>query len=500
MNVNLIVNGLYKKSGGLPKAVIKRAKMFAENDISVVLYTMAYQPNLQNLKKEYIAEGKLHEQVEVKSIYQLASSMEKISSKDSYKFQKRHISILKLLNMSKLKKLANELIIYKDAKRTVRHVRVQYQDKKISRIFYYTKNKISKQIDFFNEKTKIIGISTNKKDMSSRIDTYVENDFIIANVKVVNNNFIETTVDNIEFSSNVKAYSYLLNKVITKNDLVFGEYRDLHLRYMPQGSGNLDDVIKGLNTEKKICVIHNSAHTVEGKTIPNYKKPICEDIYSKIILLTNEQKEDLVKEFSNANFEVIPNSYLKPKLVENISVNLNKIIVVSRITKKKGTDLLVKIARHLKSSNSSLEIHYYGHGNNDQYEKDIKKIIRDEQLPIIFEAVTNNITIEYQKSLCLLMTSELEGQGQVMYEAVLANTPILSNLFKYGLKDLLKENINGYIYKDYETFKDFDEKIKELINNQNNNKYKNIAQTAEEFLEKNVIKKWLKLLKEYETE
>ena len=170
-----------------------------------------------------------------------------------------------------------------------------------------------------------------------------------------------------------------------------------------------------------------------------------------------ERKRRILGE--NANIKIIPN-IVRPLNRINVQKK-NWIITIGRLHKEKGIDRLLDIFKQLNEPNWKLVI--VGKG---KHEKEL--IEYSKQLGIyekvIFVGKVENIEKILSESSIFVLPSYGEGFPNALCEAMSIGLPCLSFDIVAGPRDIIEDNINGYLIEN-ENIKKMIEKIKYLIDN-----------------------------------
>lgn len=164
--------------------------------------------------------------------------------------------------------------------------------------------------------------------------------------------------------------------------------------------------------------------------------------FDKFVVLTNEDKEY----WGNLhNIEVIPNAAMN--MSGHFSdVTSHRVIAVGRLDYQKGFDRLIQAWELIQKDNRyadwCLDIFGQGEWHNMLQEmitsRGLEKTARINQ-------PTNNIGNEYAHSSLIVMTSNYEGFGMVLVEAMACGVPAVAFDCKCGPKDIIKHRENGLL-------------------------------------------------------
>lgn len=165
--------------------------------------------------------------------------------------------------------------------------------------------------------------------------------------------------------------------------------------------------------------------------------------FDKFIVLT---KEDSVNWGHLENLEIIYNAI---PVVPNkqSSLEAKRVIAVGRLDYQKGFDNLIDIwlilvRKYPITANWKLDI--FGQGEwKEMLENKIKVLNLCGTITI--HPPTNDITIEYLNSSILAMTSNYEGFGMVLVEALACGLPCVAYSCPCGPSEIIKDGENGFV-------------------------------------------------------
>lgn len=169
--------------------------------------------------------------------------------------------------------------------------------------------------------------------------------------------------------------------------------------------------------------------------------------FDRFVVLTQEDKGywgDL------PNMEVIPNAAILPPHREYRSdVSRHRIIAVGRLDFQKGFDRLVDawriVAGDSRFDDWTLDI--FGQGEwHDMLQKMIEKYGIGQRVHI--NIPVKDIWKEYSESSIIVMSSNYEGFGMVLVEAMSCGVPAVAFDCKCGPRDIISDGVNGILVKD----------------------------------------------------
>jgi glycosyltransferase involved in cell wall biosynthesis len=166
----------------------------------------------------------------------------------------------------------------------------------------------------------------------------------------------------------------------------------------------------------------------------------------------------------------------------------NKILYVGRLAKGKGLFRMLEILLNMQNKNASLQI--IGDG---ELENPLKDKVRELGLEgrISFAGRQNDVLPYLQNSDALILTSEYEGFGMVLAEAIACGVPVVAFDCPSGPSEIIKNGINGYLIPE-EDIEYFSRKLDEVL--ARNWDVQTIAETASKFNPDTVIKRYLQVI------
>ena len=190
----------------------------------------------------------------------------------------------------------------------------------------------------------------------------------------------------------------------------------------------------------------------------------------------------------------VDNSFFSHKNFNKKKTKIIKFLFAGKLTKKKGLDILIKAFQKI-SLNKKIKKKYSLTivGNGDYYKK-IKMIVRKNNLhfiKILNFKTQNQIKIIYKNSDILILPSRFEPWGLVINEAMNSGNAIICSDNVGSANDLVKNNINGFVFKSENINKLVDAIMKyieqpDLINKHKKNGIKIINKFSFEICYKNL--------------
>ncbi|NLP58825.1 glycosyltransferase [Lutibacter sp. B1] len=192
--------------------------------------------------------------------------------------------------------------------------------------------------------------------------------------------------------------------------------------------------------------------------------------YDAIIAQSDDMVNELVTNFNVDKNKIkkinnpVDSNYIFNKLKESDDFKLddNKVnlLAAGRLTYQKGFDLLINEFSKITNNNYFLII--LGDGEDKEIlKKQVKKLELEDKIK--FLGNVKNPYIYMQKADLFILSSRFEGFPNVLLESLICGCPILANDCPGGIREIVEEGINGYIYSyNEQNFKSKLEKIKNM--------------------------------------
>lgn len=162
--------------------------------------------------------------------------------------------------------------------------------------------------------------------------------------------------------------------------------------------------------------------------------------YDQFVVLTNEDKNLWKKKIFNVIN--IPN-ILSFSSKNTADLNVKRAIAVGRLDGQKGFDSLIRMWSEIISQCEGWVLDIYGQGNDELL---LRKLISNLRLndSVFIHNPENDIQQKYLHSSLFLMTSNYEGWGLVLTEAMQCGLPVVAYACKCGPKDIIKNGEDGF--------------------------------------------------------
>lgn len=303
------------------------------------------------------------------------------------------------------------------------------------------------------------------------------------------------------FNSNVKVSYIFSSKMRIRNLLLKSKKKIKRILkenkietciLMGSDVGFMVNIFVPLKVKKIFCDHGALINQLDDKTVTFYRK-IAYKNSNITVTLTEKSKFDYIKLF-NANPEKIISIYNPIDDSQNYkydyNFNSNSLITVGRLSHEKGFDLLIDVAKELKKINKNWKWDIWGSGEEFA---NIKNKINENQLNdfVFLKGYSDSAIKLYHHYAMYVLTSYREGLPLVLLEAKINKLPIVSFDINTGPREIITNNINGYLIKAYDTT-EMAQKINILLTNKtlrkefSNNSYIGI----EKFELNQIINKW----------
>ena len=142
-----------------------------------------------------------------------------------------------------------------------------------------------------------------------------------------------------------------------------------------------------------------------------------------------------------------------------------QIIWVARFINWKHPETVIKLAKNLKKQNYNFKIKMLGQGDlENKIKTKIKKQKLEDAVEIVGQVPSDQVKYYMEEANIFIGTSDSrEGWGAVINESMNAGCAIVANQRMGSVPFLIKHGENGFMYNSY---KDLEEKVKLLIENE----------------------------------
>ncbi len=175
------------------------------------------------------------------------------------------------------------------------------------------------------------------------------------------------------------------------------------------------------------------------------KEPISPNL-DGLVVCSKEQKNDYEKAFGKRDILYsIPNFIKYPESVTcYCDRNPYRAVYIGRLDEKvKQISHILKAWKTVEKNIPKAELHIYGKGES---ENQLKNLVNDLELKnVFFEGFSAQVDVEFQKASVSLYTSDYEAFSISFLESLANGCPIIAYNYKYGVKDILDDGLNGFL-------------------------------------------------------
>lgn len=194
------------------------------------------------------------------------------------------------------------------------------------------------------------------------------------------------------------------------------------------------------------------------------------------------------------NIIAIPNAAENMGAVRS-ELSQKKIIAVGRLDFQKGFDRLIKIWKIVQSRGDFSDWHLDIFGQGEWHDM-LQSMITDLNLraTVCIHPPTDKIANEYVKSSIIAMTSNYEGFGMVLVEAMSCGVPAVAFDCKCGPSDIVDNGVNGILVNNG-NLRIFADALLQLMSNDALRRKMGAAATrvVERYSEEKVMGQWMSL-------
>lgn len=450
--IYLLMSSIGLVRGGITKASLKQASLFAELGFNTNILTFDFNPRYPLIRKKLLEMNKIHKDVNIVNIY------EEIEASTSSKKMKKKISKFSIEKYTKeaaydMRPGHNAYRIYDNGIYS-KYISLN-TDNTINFIDYFNESRYRTKREIYDpwgnvRKVDFMDLSLNKPRQSVFYNTNGKAYLTIwtkprsgevIRMLFFNKNKLHKLYIKDDFNYKVD----WVNNIINEKSIVISDTR------------TTDELLLNLNDEKaaKVWRLHSNhlgppySNSLElaPKVKTGYKNI---DKFDVAVLLSEEQKTDITSQIGiKTTYCVVPHYHEVES--NNLSFNnnyknkdTNLAVIVSRFSTIKRIDHSIKAFSIVVKEIPNAKLEIWGTGNQENKYKSLIKELGLEN-HVFLKGFTHNSDEAFQKGLFSLFTSKSEGFGLSCLESMSNGTPVISYDFKYGPKDMIVNNENGFL-------------------------------------------------------
>lgn len=494
-----LLNSLDVNRGGMTKAALLQANLFAELGYETYILTFNFNPRYNTIIQQLIKQGKIDKRIKLLNMF------ESLSLTNRSTLQQKEIETIKRIEEfnAVLDKRAG-FNAYRAYENGLYTTYINYdKENKVSFLDYFNEQRYRTKREEYDEfgylrKVAYMDFELNKPRQMIYFDdkgqAYLS---VWSNPKNGKPNRVN------HFNSNGALLSVHTNELDLKTKWVESIIKDYDYPVLVCDARTSDPVMMNVKLEKaiKIWRLHSNhvkpPYNVDGE-IGVKIAPTLEaiDELDVALLLTESQKVDLEERFGKKdNIRVIPH-YMKDfaesgwfssfKKADNLAV------IISRFSTLKRIDHSIKAFKKVVNRIPKAKLEIWGLGVE---EPNLRKLIKelDLQNHVFLKGYTNDPGKLYQKALFSVVTSKSEGFSLGILESMSNGSPMISYDINYGPRDLIINEETGFIIENG-NIDQLSEKMIWMFENKKaalNMGKKAVKDMKERFNEQQYIDKWV---------
>ncbi|MEC1752700.1 glycosyltransferase [Bacillus mojavensis] len=438
------------EKGGITSSMMSRSYTFAEHGHKIDLVTLDYKESYDQIERELKKAGRLHPNVNIINIYDYYKNQHTdikigVEQRNGYKqiFERFEEAYAVYHNEAKLETeyFNNGLYIKKkkwDESDNLLYVDYFNENMQITKREHFNGEYINKTVFFDTRTAKINQVCYTAPDGFCYLTEWYHFQTGASQGVVL-------------FERNEKEAAFFKNKhsfhTHWLEELCEKETDPIIICDGVGSASKVNEMRKGL--AKRFYCVHSNhldyPYTLGSKVRKNHQYAM-EHIkdYDGLIVLTNEQKDDIMKDFeSNNNIFVIPHAPRRLEKLQTYEKKKNEFVMVARYHEEKGIDKVIKAMEIVKKLRPEVVLNIYGSGPGHE---DYQQLIDDLQLDNVhLKGYIANPAPFYQQALATLLTSKFEGFSLAICESFSCATPVISFDVKYSPRELIKEHETGML-------------------------------------------------------
>lgn len=225
-------------------------------------------------------------------------------------------------------------------------------------------------------------------------------------------------------------------------------------------------------------------------------------IYKKIVLLTEKQKEDITNRIpKKLPLETIGHFSPQPSQPLVYGKTRKDIVLLSRTVPCKRIEEAIKAFEVVTQYYDNINLNIYGTNKKCDYYHELVKLVKQLNLEkrVIFHGFIDNISDIFQSSLASINLSSREGFGLTYLESIRNGCPAFSFDIRYGPSEIINSGTTGFVAPEGD-YKLIGRSIVEFISIYENNpsSYQIVEEAcvkqAANYSEEIIMEKWLNLI------
>ncbi|MCC2931125.1 glycosyltransferase [Bacillus sp. LBG-1-113] len=437
--------------GGITSAMLSRSYVLTEKGYHIDLVTLDKKNNYPEIEQQLKLQGRMHPNVRILNVYQFYKDQH-LDVKAAHDL-KEHIQLSSLVNEPNFNVDSTHYEQKKEADYFLRGLLIKQkkwdENENLISIDYYNENRYKIRKEEFDkdgwvDREIIFSPETGKPNQIR----YLARDGFCYLTEWYNAEKLEgislfsrQSPEVKKFKDNHAFHTFWLEQLCEKENMPI-------IICDGVGSASKVNAMKAGIAKRLYCVHSNHLdfpHTL-GSPVRKNHKYVMEHIkdYDGLIVLTHEQKEDILKDFeAKDNIFVIPHAPRKLNIPGKTKKKENEFVMIARYHEEKGIEKAIGAMDIVKGTHPNIVLNIYGSGpHKPQYEELIKK---KKLTNVVLHEYTSDPAKQYKQALATLLTSKFEGFSLAICESFSCGTPVISFDVKYSPRELIAQNSAGLI-------------------------------------------------------
>ncbi|WP_432371250.1 glycosyltransferase [Staphylococcus chromogenes] len=435
-NIIFLTSRLDKKHGGLTASMLNKAKIFYNlKGVSSLILTFHADQYFEEIKNLIEKQYDLKDKVQIYNINNF--------------FRMRHVNFKEKLYKVKIKN-------YTEVK--INENKFEYYELGVKILEIYYNDNVIKEVRYFNKNNILVSKDVLDNQGYLYMKNYYFNGYISRQVffRKDQTPFLTREFDALNNSNKINSIVLFEEEVTRFSN--FNEFKKFFVELFIQKSTTYiisetrgqDSLLLEMDNPlvKKIFMTH-SIHVRPGTDIIRTgNRPVLNNLnkVDALILLTNKQKNDIVRRFGyRENYHVIPHSVEIPDIYKK--KQNNKVVIIARLHHEKRLDHSIKAFKNVVESVPNAILEIYGDGDEkNKLQSLITKLDLNKNVKL--KGFTKNVNEVLQTAEFTLNTSYYEGFSLSIQESLANGTPVIAYDIKYGPSDMINNGVNGFLVQE----------------------------------------------------
>lgn len=335
---------------------------------------------------------------------------------------------------------------------------------------------VSKHITFFAKKHEVTLLTKDIKESFYDLPN---------NIKI----FFLSIDSSMNMHNKIQRIFQALKQLLTTRKKLKAYKDNYDLFYVTHIRNLLELYLAGVDMKKVIVTEHGSYYGYNNVYIK-----LKQWLYPKCKYIVSPTSMDYkIYKSKNCNAFYIPNplSFFDER---SSTLEQKTVINIGRLTSDKRQNLLLDIWQKISITHPNWKLLLVGKG---ELKEQLVQLIQEYNLKKSVEIIEpiKNVEDLFLNSSIFAFTSKYEGFGMVLAEAMACGVPCISFDIPSGPRDIIKNNIDGFLVED-ENIEDYISKLSLIMidNKMRKEMGKNAKQNIQKFLDIKIEKSWNQLL------